>query len=209
MLNKELFFLKKNWKRYVFIIVMLAFVIGYFVYKETESAILMFLSFSLPGLLVSLQTVQNSIMQEKNNGMFEKLLTVYNLDRILTVKAFVSFSVSVIVTLICSGIVGLILHFGGNAVLDSSIFLCELSIALCVDWTISVLLVILYMFIDQIIVINACVMAVMMLLSAICFGVVTAESMMFYTIGYCVTIVAVGSVLAFLIKYVPNTTALR
>lgn len=65
MLYKELTFLKNDIKRYLLVLVLLAVVIGYFIYKKIDITILMFLSFSLPGLLVSLQTVQNSVMQEK------------------------------------------------------------------------------------------------------------------------------------------------
>ena len=145
MLYKELTFLKNDIKRYLLVLVLLAVVIGYFIYKKIDITILMFLSFSLPGLLVSLQTVQNSVMQEKNNGMFEKLLTVHPLNRILLLKAMVSFIASVIVTFICSGAVGIFININDTIVIDSSVFICELAIALCADWTMSVLLVILYM----------------------------------------------------------------
>ena len=56
MLYKELTFLKNDIKRYLLVLVLLAVVIGYFIYKKIDITILMFLSFSLPGLLVSLQT---------------------------------------------------------------------------------------------------------------------------------------------------------
>ncbi|HEZ7991327.1 MAG TPA: hypothetical protein RWO66_10315, partial [Ruminococcus sp.] len=151
MLYKELTFLKNDIKRYLLVLVLLAVVIGYFIYKKIDITILMFLSFSLPGLLVSLQTVQNSVMQEKNNGMFEKLLTVHPLNRILLLKAMVSFIASVIVTLICSGAVGIFININDTIVIDSSVFICELAIALCADWTMSVLLVILYMYLNQVI----------------------------------------------------------
>ena len=209
MLYKELTFLKNDIKRYLLVLVLLAVVIGYFIYKKIDITILMFLSFSLPGLLVSLQTVQNSVMQEKNNGMFEKLLTVHPLNRILLLKAMVSFIASVIVTFICSGAVGIFININDTIVIDSSVFICELAIALCADWTMSVLLVILYMYLNQVIVINACVMGIMMALSAFCFGVITAESMILYTAGYCATIAAAGCVLAILTRYIPNTTALK
>jgi len=52
-------------------------------------------------------------------------------------------------------------------------------------------------------------MGIMMALSAICFGVVTAESMILYTAGYCAAITASGCVLAILTRYIPNTTALK
>ena len=99
--------------------------IGYFIYKGTESYIILFLSFSIPGLVVSLQSVQNSVMSEKNSGMFEKLLTVSRLDKILMLKAMVAFIFSAVVTLICSGAVFVFVSNSSSASIDSHAFLCE------------------------------------------------------------------------------------
>ena len=209
MLYKELIFFKNDIKRYLLVLILLAFVIGYFIYKKMDITILMFMSFSLPGLLVSLQTAQNSVLQESKNGMFEKLLTVHSLSKILLLKAMISFIASVIVTLICSGAVGLFININGDITVARSVYICELAIALCADWTLSVLLVILYMYLNQVIVINACVMGIMMALATICLGVVTADSMILYTVGYCAAITAAGCVLAYLTRFIPNTTALK
>ncbi len=209
MLYKEILFLKNDWRKYLLILFLLVVMLGYFIYKNTNISILLFLCFSIPGFLISLQTVQNSVMQEKNNGMFEKILTVHKLRNVLLLKSFVCFVASTIVTLICSGVVALVIHLNESIHVESSVFLCELLIALCADWTVSVLLVVLYMYLNQIIVINACVMAVMMLLSAICFGVVSASSMFLYTAFYCAAIIIVGLILTFILKFIPNTTVLK
>lgn len=209
MLFKELILIKKEWKKYLLALAVLAVIIGYFIYKGTESYIILFLSFSIPGLVVSLQSVQNSVMSEKNSGMFEKLLTVSRLDKILMLKAMVAFIFSAVVTLICSGAVFVFVSNSSSASIDSHAFLCELLISLCMDWTLSLLLVVLYTYINQIIVINGCVMALMMVMSALCFGVVSAGSMVVYTLIYCSLIIAVGCIIAVFLKFIPSVTVLK
>ncbi|MBQ3783210.1 MAG: hypothetical protein II838_07200 [Lachnospiraceae bacterium] len=209
MIYKEIMFLKSDWKRFLLTLVFVAVMIGYFAYNGTETSILMFLSFSVPGFVVSLETIHNSISKEKMNGMFEKMLTLHKLSRILIVKAVLAFIVSVIVTLFCSGFVTLFLCCNQNLVIGTDVLFCQLAIAICADWTISIVLVVLYLLLDQMFVINACVMGIMLFLSVICCGVVTADSILLYTISCCAIIFGIGMLIAFLLRYIPNRVALK
>ncbi|MBP1565614.1 MAG: hypothetical protein IJP18_05140 [Oscillospiraceae bacterium] len=209
MLYRELIFLKKDVKKYILAFFMLGVVIGYFIYKGMDSSILLFFSISMPGIVIALQATQSSVMYEKNNGMFEKLLTVYKLPNILMAKSFVSFIISAIGLIVCSSSVALIINFSKNIAISSDVFLCQLLIAICINLTLSLLLVILCTCVNQIIVVNGCVLLIMMIMSAICYNIVKAESIVVYTTICCLAILAVGVVLAICMKFIKYSVVIK
>lgn len=208
MIYKELLLCKSEWKRYLLVFLLLGFIAGYFVYSGLGSTTLLFIGAILPGVMIALQTTQTSISAEKSNHTFEKLLTFRRLGDILMVKAAVSFAVSAVVTVLFCGGVGIWL-MQTQADMTLSKVCIAMMIALCADYLISTVLVLLYMFIDQIILINICTMGVIMALSGICLGSLNAASPWMYA-GICsLGILAVSGLLSVLIYRIPNRTALK
>lgn len=209
MLYKELFFIKKDLKKYLLAFGILGAAICYFTYKKLDHSILLFFSLSIPGIIIALQTTQSSIMNEKSNGMFEKILTVHKLHNVLLLKAFMSFIMSIIGLVICSGTVAAIIKFNDNLVIGKDVFFCELMIAICINFALSMLLVILYTCINQIIVINGFVLIITMAMSVICYGIIKADSIYIYTLSYCVSIIAIGLLLAIGLRFIKYSAVIK
>ena len=86
LIIKELYFMKSQWKKNLITLFVLCLVVYYFVVNDYSNDSVMFIGAYVPGIIICMQLIQNSIEFEKTNKTFEKMLTGYSLRAVLLSK---------------------------------------------------------------------------------------------------------------------------
>lgn len=112
LLNKEIIFLKVNIKRCLFLAVIVALISMFIILRGTESLLDLRFILGLTSSSFIINIIFDSMMLEKKNKSFEKMLQLNSLTQIINSKAIISFIISTLISLLFSLI--LILNRGYN-----------------------------------------------------------------------------------------------
>lgn len=112
LLNKEIIFLKVNIKRCLFLAVIVALISMFIILRGTESLLDLRFILGLTSSSFIINIIFDSMMLEKKNKSFEKMLQLNSLIQIINSKAIISFIISTLISLLFSLI--LILNRGYN-----------------------------------------------------------------------------------------------
>lgn len=208
MIYKEIVFIKSQWKKYILDFLLLFCVVAYYIYKGNNLHITFFLGIVVPGIITTLQVVESSVMLEKKNGMFEKMLSVYSVRNILLPKIMAAFAAGVLVSSICGLGIGIVIFKQGLAQVGMPVMISIYLITVCMEWTWCIVLVMLFVFINRIILINICVMGIVMMMAMLSSNVPMDNSIIAYDVICSSIILAIGFVVLHFMRYVSRKTFL-
>ena len=209
MIYKELMFMKSQWKKYIIDFFLLFLVDIYYIYIRDDFSMFFFLSIALTGIITTLQIVYSSVLMEKKNGTFEKMLSIYSVQGILLAKVIVGFVGSVFVSTICSLGVGVSIFNQGLIQTDISAMVSVYLITVCMEWTLCIVLVMLFVFVDRMILINICVMGIMMIIAMLTSNIPMDDSVIVYDLMCCSSILIRGFIILYLMRYISRKTLLK
>lgn len=112
LLNKEIIFLKVNIKRCLFLALIIALVSMFIILRGQESLLDLRFILGLTSSSFIINIIFDSMMLEKKNKSFEKILQLNSLKQIINSKSIISFIISTLISLLFSSI--LILNRGYN-----------------------------------------------------------------------------------------------
>ena len=112
LLNKEIIFLKVNIKRCLFLALIITIVSMFIILRGKESLLDLRFILGLTSSSFIINIIFDSMMLEKKNKSFEKMLQINSQTQIITSKAIISFIISTLISLLFSSI--LILNRGYN-----------------------------------------------------------------------------------------------
>lgn len=110
LLNKEIIFLKVNKKRCLFLALIITIVSMFIILRGKESLLDLRFILGLTSSSFIINIIFDSMMLEKKNKSFEKMLQLNSLTQIINSKAIISFIISTLISLLFSSI--LILNIG-------------------------------------------------------------------------------------------------
>lgn len=110
LLNKEIIFLKVNIKRCLFLAVIVALISMFIMLRGKKSLIDLRFILGLTSSSFIINIIFDSMMLEKKNKSFEKMLQLNSLTQIINSKVIISFIISTLISLLFSSI--LILNRG-------------------------------------------------------------------------------------------------
>lgn len=209
MIYKEIIFIKSQWKKYLIDLFLLFLVNTYYIYKSDDFFMFFFLSIALTGIITTLQIVYSSVMLEKKNGTFEKMLSIYSVQHILLAKILVGFGAGVLVSTICSLGVGIVISNQGLIQTGISVMVSIYLITVCMEWTLCTVLVMLFVFVDRMILINICVMGIMMIIAMLSSNIPMHGSVIVYDLVCSSIILTIGFIILYLMRYISRKTLLK
>ena len=201
---KELYFMKSQWKKNLLTLFALCIIVYYFVVNDYSSDSVMFIGAYVPGMIICMQLIQNSIEFEKTNKTFEKMLTGYSLKAILLSKcATCSLAGSVI-----GYVFGCITYFSKNLQPEEMIPLKELIGVLVlmtlINMLLSMIMTLLFLFMKQAIMINLILTVFICVIIVIGMGIGVSNHISLYVGACSVVILLFSAVLAYLFRYISN-----
>lgn len=209
MIYKEIIFMKNQWKKYLIDFLLISIVDAYYICQNKDFTMLFFLSIALMGIVTILQIIYSSVMLEKKNGTFEKLLSVYSVQRILLAKIIVGFGVGFFVSTLCSMGIGIFLFNQELIQTSMSLLVSVYLITVCMEWTLCIILVMLFVFVDRMIIINICVMGIIMIMAMLSSNIPMDNSIIVYDLVCGGIILIVGFVILYLMRYISSKVLLR
>ena len=201
---KELYFMKSQWKKNLLTLFALCIIVYYFVVNDYSSDSVMFIGAYVPGMIICMQLIQNSIEFEKINKTFEKMLTVYSLRAVLLSKcATCSLAGSAF-----GYIFGWITYFSKNNHSEETITLKVLIgvfvLMTLINILMSMIMTLLFLFINQTLIINLILTVFISAIILMGMGIGVSDNIFMY-VGACGTVILLLSVaVAYLFRFISN-----
>lgn len=108
LLNKELIFLRKNIKRFIFLFAIISIVNGFIFLKEKLGILDLMYILSITSSSFIISILFDSIMIEKESKSFEKIMQINSLKEIINSKAIISCIIATLVSFLFASILILI-----------------------------------------------------------------------------------------------------
>lgn len=204
LIIKELYFIKSQWKKNMLTLMALCFIVYYFVVNGYSNDSVMFIGAYVPGMILCMQLIQNSIEFEKVNKTFEKMLTGYSLRAVLLSKC----AASSIAGSVIGYIFGVITYINQNHKSDNTItFKVLISVFILmtlINILMSMIMTILFLFINQTLIINLILTAFISAVIVIGMGIGTTNNIFLYVAACGAVILLLSAILGYLFRFISN-----
>jgi len=164
----------------------------------------MFIGAYVPGMIICMQLIQNSIEFEKTNKTFEKMLTGYSLREVLLSKcAACSFAGSAI-----GYIFGCITYLSKNhnseEIINLNVLIGVFVMMTLINILMSMIMTLLFLFINQTLIINLILTVFISAIIVIGMGIGASKHIFLY-VGACGTVILLLSAgVAYLLRFISN-----
>ena len=199
---KELYFIKSQWKKNSLTLIALCIIVSYFLINNYTNDSVMFIGAYVPGMIICMQLIQNSIELEKVNKTFEKMLTGYSLRTILLSKC----AVCSLVGSVIGYIFGFITYFSKNSksedIITIKVLVGVFVLMTLINILMSMIMTLLFLFVNQTLIINLILTVFISAIIVIGMGIGTTNNIFIY-VGACgAAIFLLSLIAAYLFRYI-------
>jgi len=204
LIIKEIYIMKSQWKRNLFTMVALCAVIYYFIINNYSNDSVMFIGAYVPGMIICMQLIQNSIEFEKENKTFEKMLTGYSLTTVLLSKCAVCSLAGSIVGYIFGGITYLNMNPYSEQIITWKVLIGVLVLMTFINIFMSMIMTLMFLFIRQSLIINLILIFFIAIIILIGMGI-SVNNNIFSYVGPCgAGILLLSATVAYLFRFISN-----
>lgn len=204
LIRKEFYFMKSQWKKNILTLLALCFIVGFFLFNHYSDESVMFIGAYVPGIIICMQLIQNSIEYEKVNKTFEKMLTGYSLPAILLSKcAACSITASVLGYVFGSVSYAGISHNPGP--MNSLKVLAGVLILMTMfNLLIAMIMTLLFLFINQTLIINLILTGLIAVIVATGMGIGVSSHIALYVSICSAVLLLLCIIIAYLFRFISN-----
>jgi len=204
LMIKELYFMKSQWKKNLLTLSALCVIVYYFVINNYSNDSVMFIGAYVPGMIMCMQLIQNSIEFEKLNKTFEKMLTVYSLRAVLLSKCVTCSLVGSIIGYIFGCITYFSMSRYSQQIITLTVLFGVLVLMTLINILMSMIMTILFLFINQTLIINLVLTVFICGIIVIGMGIGVTNNIFLY-VGVCgAVIVLLSAAIGYLFRFIPN-----
>lgn len=204
LVRKELYFMKSQWKKNLLTMLALCFIVSFFVINNYTNESVMFIGAYVPGIIICMQLIQNSIEFEKLNKTFEKMLTVYSLSTVLLSKCVTCSLVSSIFGYVFGCISFSVKNHDSNQTNSLEVLVGVLILMTLFNIFISMIMTLLFLFINQTLIINLILTAFISVIVVVGMGIEVSTHVFMYVSVCGAVILLLSAILAYLFKFISN-----
>lgn len=204
LVRKELYFMKSQWKKNLLTLLALCFIVSFFLINDYTSESIMFIGAYVPGIIICMQLIQNSIELEKVNKTFEKMLTVYSLSTVLLSKCVTCSVVGSVFGYILGGITFAVKNHNSEQVDTLQVLAGVLIIMTLFNVFISMIMTFLFLFINQTLIINLILTAFISVIVVVGMGIQVSTHVILYVSVCSAVILFLSAILAYLFRFISN-----
>jgi len=204
LIIKEIYFMKSQWKKNLLTIVALGVVVYYFIINDYSNDSVMFIGAYVPGMIICMQLIQNSIEFEKENKTFEKMLTGYSLPSVLLIKCAACSFVGSIIGYIFGYITFLNKNPYSEQIITLNVLIGVLVLMTAINILMSMIMTLLFLFIRQTLTINLILIVFISIIILIGMGIGVNNNIFSY-VGPCgAGILLLSATVAYLFRFISN-----
>jgi len=202
LIIKELLFMKSQWRKNLFTLFALSVIIYYFIINDYSNESVMFIGAYVPGMIICMQLIQNSIGFEKENKTFEKMLTGYSMRAILLSKCITSSLIGSVIGCGFGFLTFINMNHHSQDLITLKVLMGVLILMTLINILMSIIMTILFLLINQNFITNLILTVFISAIIVIGMGIGTTNNIFIY-VGACgAAIFLLSLIAAYLFRYI-------